>query len=189
MIDPSRTENQERINLTRACMMHVPFDGWSKQSLKLAAKDCGIDEGELSRILPRGVEEAVEIYAHLADEDMVLAFEEALSESQTAPQGMTAKIKLLILVRLEQALPHKEVVRKTFQYLRKPSRAKLSQSLFYNTIDRIWRVAGDDSTNFSFYTKRGLLGAVYSATLLYFLADNSGSMDNCSAFLLSLIHI
>ena len=75
---------------------------------------------------PRGVEEAVEIYAHLADEDMVLAFEEALSESQTAPQGMTAKIRLLILVRLEQALPHKEVVRKTLQYLRKPSRAKLS---------------------------------------------------------------
>ena len=183
MTDPSRTENQERINLTRACMMHVPFDGWSKQSLKLAAKDCGIDEGELSRILPRGVEEAVEIYAHLADEDMVLAFEEALSESQTAPQGMTAKIKLLILVRLEQALPHKEVVRKTLQYLRKPSRAKLSQSLLYNTIDRIWRVAGDDSTDFSFYTKRGLLGAVYSATLLYFLADNSGSMDNSSAFL------
>ena len=63
MIDSSRTENQERINLTRACMMHVPFDGWSKQSLELAAKDCGIDEGELSRILPRGVEEAVEIYA------------------------------------------------------------------------------------------------------------------------------
>ncbi len=52
MIDPSRTENQERINLTRACMKHVPFDGWSMQSLELAAKDCGIDESELSRILP-----------------------------------------------------------------------------------------------------------------------------------------
>jgi ubiquinone biosynthesis protein COQ9 len=183
MIDPSRTENQERINLTRACMMHVPFDGWSKQSLKLAAKDCGIDEGELSRILPRGVEEAVEIYAHLADQDMVLAFDEAMSESQTALRGMTAKIKLLILLRLEQASSHKEVVRKTLQYLRKPSRIRLSQSLLYNTIDRIWRVAGDESTDFSFYTKRGLLGAIYSATLLYFLGDNSGSMDNTSNFL------
>ena len=183
MIDSSRTENQERINLTRACMMHVPFDGWSKQSLELAAEDCGLDRTDISRILPRGVEEAVEIYAHLADEDMVLAFNEAMSESQTALKGMTAKIKLLILLRLEHASSHKEVVRKTLQYLRKPSHAKLSQSLLYNTIDRIWRVAGDHSTDFSFYTKRGLLGAVYSATLLYFLGDNSGSMDNTSAFL------
>ena len=74
MIDSSRTENQERINLTRACMMHVPFDGWTDRSLELAAKDCGIDGSDISRILPRGVEEAVEIYAHLADQDMVLAF-------------------------------------------------------------------------------------------------------------------
>ena len=183
MIDSSSTENQQRTNLIRACLMHVPFDGWSKQSLELAAKDCGISSSDIPRILPRGVEEAVEIYAHLADEDMVLAFNEAMSESKTAPQGMTAKIKLLILVRLEQASSHKEVVRKTLQYLRKPSHAKLSQSLLYNTIDRIWRVAGDDSTDLSFYTKRGLLGAIYSATLLYFLADNSGSIDNTSAFL------
>ena len=164
-------------------MMHVPFDGWSKQSLELAAEDCGIDKSDIFRVLPRGVKEAVEIYAHLADEDMVMAFNEAMSESQTALRGMTAKIKLLILLRLEQASPHKEVVRKTLQYLRKPSRIKLSQSLLYNTIDRIWRVAGDDSTDFSFYTKRGLLGAIYSATLLYFLGDNSGSMDNTSNFL------
>ncbi len=183
MIDPSRMKDPERINIIRACMVHVPFDGWSMKSLKLAAKDCAIDEGDIYRILPRGVEEAVEIYADLADEDMVSAFNEAMSKSQSAPQGMTAKIKLLVLVRLEQTSSHKEVVRKTLQYLRKPSHAKLSQTLLYNTIDRIWRVAGDDSTDFSFYTKRGLLGAIYSATLLYFLVDDSGSMDNISAFL------
>ena len=183
MTDSSRTENQKRINLTRACMLHVPFDGWSKRSLELAAEDCGIDRSDIYRILPRGVEEAVEIYAHLADEDMVLVFNELMSDRKTAVQGMTAKIKLMILLRLEQASSHKEVVRKTLQYLRKPSHAKLSQSLLYDTIDRIWRAAGDDSTDFSFYTKRGLLGAVYSATLLYFLGDNSGSMDNISDFL------
>ncbi|MDC0970771.1 COQ9 family protein [Alphaproteobacteria bacterium] len=60
---------------------------------------------------------------------------------------------------------------------------RVGEVWFGGSIDRIWRVAGDDSTDFSFYTKRGLLGAVYSATLLYFLADNSGSMDNSSAFL------
>jgi ubiquinone biosynthesis protein COQ9 len=37
----------------------------------------------------------------------------------------------------------------------------------------MWRAAGDHATDFSFYTKRATLGAVYGATMLYWLADSS----------------
>ena len=121
--------------------------------------------------------------ARLADEDMVTAFNEMMLDASVKPEGMTAKIKALVLIRLEQASPHKEVVRATLRYLRNPKQAKLGQQLLFQTIDQMWRAAGDDATDFSFYTKRGLLAAVYSATLLYFMADNTGSMDGTSAFL------
>jgi ubiquinone biosynthesis protein COQ9 len=49
---------------------------------------------------------------------------------------------------------------------------------WYRTVDAIWRAAGDTSTDFNFYTKRGLLAAVYGATVLYWLDDRS---ENCSA--------
>ena len=42
-----------------------------------------------------------------------------------------------------------------------------------NTVDAIWYAAGDSATDFNFYTKRGLLAAVYGATMLYWLDDRS----------------
>ena len=47
----------------------------------------------------------------------------------------------------------------------------------------MWRAAGQRDTNFSFYTKRGTLGAVYSATMLAWLSDNSSNIDKTVGFL------
>ena len=46
-----------------------------------------------------------------------------------------------------------------------------------------WSDAGNTDTGFSFYTRRATLAAVYSATLLAWLADNSGDMGKTVAFL------
>ena len=47
----------------------------------------------------------------------------------------------------------------------------------------MWRAAGQRDTDFSFYTKRATLAGIYSATLLAWLADNSGSMTATETFL------
>ena len=44
-------------------------------------------------------------------------------------------------------------------------------------------MAGDTSTDFSFYTKRISLAAVYSSTLLFWLNDVSSKQDETSQFL------
>ena len=55
--------------------------------------------------------------------------------------------------------------------------------LAYNTCDTIWRAAGDVSTDFNFYTKRGLLAGVVLSTTLYWLQDSSDGNQATSAFL------
>ena len=47
----------------------------------------------------------------------------------------------------------------------------------------MWRPSSHPATSFSFYTKRGSLAAVYSATVLAWLADNSGNLDGTVNFL------
>ena len=54
-----------------------------------------------------------------------------------------------------------------------PQNAALAARLLYKTVDAIWYAIGDRSTDFNFYTKRGLLAGVYSATLFYWLNDKS----------------
>ena len=51
------------------------------------------------------------------------------------------------------------------------------------TVDAIWHAAGDRSADFSWYTKRAILAAVYSATVLYWLRDTSEDDAATLAFL------
>ncbi len=45
------------------------------------------------------------------------------------------------------------------------------------TVDAIWHAAGDRSADFSWYTKRAILAAVYSSTLLYWVAAPRSEAD------------
>ena len=166
-------------DIVRAALGHVPFDGWSMATLALAAADCGHDEAVLAELFPRGELDAIALYAAIADCDMVAAFD-ALEE---APTKTHLKIRALILCRLSLAMPHKETVSKTLSYLAQPHHAALASKLLYKTSDVMWRAAGDDATDFSFYSKRATLAGVYSATLLAFLADDSSDMAKTEAFL------
>jgi ubiquinone biosynthesis protein COQ9 len=50
-------------------------------------------------------------------------------------------------------------------------------------VDAVWFAAGDMSADFSWYTKRGILAAVYTATLLYWLRDASDDNEDTLRFL------
>ena len=168
--------------LIEAVLSHIPFDGWSEASLKMAAADCGVSEAELTALSPAGVADAITAYGAYADEMMVSAFEERYQDDSLS-MPVHIKIRTLILIRLEQAAPHKEVVRRTLAVLARPQHAKLAAKMLYDTVDAMWRAAGDTSTDYNFYTKRASLSAVYSATLLAFLSDNSADMAKTEAFL------
>jgi ubiquinone biosynthesis protein COQ9 len=64
-----------------------------------------------------------------------------------------------------------------------PANLPLAARLLYRTTDAIWFAAGDRATDFSFYTKRGLLAGVYASTSLYWLDDKSRHGEATSAFL------
>ena len=55
--------------------------------------------------------------------------------------------------------------------------------LGWRTADRIWRAAGDTATDYNHYTKRATLSAVYAATMLVFLDDESEGLTDTRAFL------
>ncbi len=165
-----------------AILNHIPFDGWSAASLDAAASDCGLSEAEMHSLFPAGVADAISAYGAYADKNMVVSFQDQ-NEADIAVMPAHVKIRSLILIRLKQAAPHKEAIRRTLAALARPQHAKLASQLLYKTVDEMWRAAGDTSTDYNFYTKRATLLAVYSATLLAFLADNSADIAKTEAFL------
>ena len=77
---------------------------------------------------------------------------------------MRERIALGVKTRLDILAPHREAVRRMLAFLALPANLPLAARLLYRTIDAIWYAAGDRATDFSFYTKRGLLAGVYAST-------------------------
>ena len=167
------------IEILRASMPHVPFDGWCEATLLAGANDCGHDAEAVRTAFPRGANDAIALHSRLADQSMIDAF----LELPERPEKVHLTIRQLVLLRLEIAQPDKDAIRRAVSVLAMPVNAKLSAKLLYETVDSMWRAAGQRDTNFSFYTKRGTLAAVYSATMLAWLADNSSNLDKTVGFL------
>ena len=179
MTAPHNAIDPTAVAVMNATLLHVPFDGWSDAALASGAADAGVEQQMVSVLFPRGAIDAIALHSRLADAEMAAAFH-ALPET---PQKIHLAIRALVLLRLELAQQNKDAVRRALTMLALPAHAKISAELLYETVDAMWRAAGQTDTGFSFYTRRATLAAVYSATLLAWLADNSGDMGKTVAFL------
>lgn len=168
-----------RAEILTAALPHVVFDGWSIRALTAGAKDCGHDVVMVHRAFPGGATDAIELHSRLADEAMLAELERRDLEAMKIRERIATAVR----VRLEQNAQHREAVSRGVAFLALPPNAPLGAKCLYRTVDAMWIAAGDTSTDYNFYTKRGLLAGVYSSTLMYWLNDKSDGFENTWAFL------
>ena len=158
--------------ILQAALRAVPFDGWSAQTLDQAVeaiKATGIDTAQARSAFPGGAKQLLSFFMAEADRDMV-----AEAAARGLHQGpVRQRIGGIIRLRLEILAPHREAIRRALALQLLPGKAPNAIVGLYRTVDAIWRAAGDDSVDFNFYSKRAILAAVYSATLLRWLDDAS----------------
>ncbi len=180
-MDRTAIETAQRAILA-AALPHVAFDGWVERALAAGAREAGFDAAEVARFFPRGPLDAVRLMSEDADRAMADAMAAAIAAADP-PLGLSAKIATGVRARLEAAAAHKEAVRRALILLALPQNAPLSLRLLYRTIDTLWHAAGDTSTDFNFYSKRAILAAIYSATVIFWLNDRSPGAAETWAFL------
>lgn len=178
-MDAQVDERAERDAIIAALLPNVPFDGWSAAALRAAARQQGIDEAEVAALFPRGPIDAVVWFSHWADRLTM----ETLAAQPIEGLRLSERVALGVRTRLALLAPHREAVRRAATLLSLPIHAPLGLRLLYDTVDALWYAAGDAATDFSFYTKRGLLAAVYAATTFYWLDDRSEGGSATEAFL------
>lgn len=170
----------ERDTVVEALLAHVPFDGWTETALKRALADAGHDSRDAPLLFSSGAVEMIEAWCDLADRRME---EKALAEEGFADLRLAARVRRLIVIRLEQQRWHREAIRRALAVLALPPHAAVATRIMVRTADSIWHAAGDCATDFSWYTKRASLAAIYGATLLFWLRDISDDTEPTLAFL------
>ncbi len=173
------TLDDRRDQLVLALLPHAAFDGWSGRGLAAAAADAGLDATLPARLFPAGGIDAIAHFVALADRLMAAD----LANRDLAGLRVPERITTAIRVRLERWAPHREAIRRAFALLALPPHLPLAARLTWGTADAIWRAAGDSSHDFSWYTRRSSLAAIYGATVLYWLDDASGDNAESLAFL------
>lgn len=176
MKSPFAEREQER--LIAAMLPDVAFDGWSRAALRHAARRSGVPAQEGLALFPRGAADMVAAFSRWADRRML----ERLAAAP-APASLSARIALALRLRFEVLAPWREAVRHSLAVLALPHNAPLGLRLLYETVDAMWRGAGDGATDFSFYTKRATLAAIQVAATLFWLDDRSPDFADTVAFI------
>jgi ubiquinone biosynthesis protein COQ9 len=165
-----------RPQLVAAMLPNVAFDGWTALARDAAADAAGVDRDIAAMALPDAAA-MVEAYIAHADAAMVAAM------ADCAGLKVRDRIRLALRSRLAAATPDREAVRRALAVLAQPQNAGLAARSLWHTADAMWRAAGDTATDFNHYSKRAILGAVYSASLLYWLDDDSDDHEATWAFI------
>lgn len=170
--------DEDTAALIDAVAQNAGFDGWTETSLRMALTGLGRNPDSAPLLFPGGRGEMIETYFTLGDERMV-----ATQRGQMPDSGLTARVRAAVLARFALMDGEKEAVRRAMAWLILPVYAPRMARILAHMADSVWFAAGDKSTDMSWYSKRAMLGAILSATLLYWLSDHSLESEKTAAFL------
>ena len=180
MIEPSdMTLDELRVALAPLIPANAVFDGWSDKALAMAAAELGVPPERARLAFPGGAMEMVDAWFDAIDRAMAKAWPLERIEQLKIRE----RIRDLVLYRIEVINPHKEALRRAFAIMAQPQNAMMAARLAWRAADRMWRIAGDTSTDFNHYSKRGILSALYTSTMLVFLDDDSEGLVETKGFL------
>jgi ubiquinone biosynthesis protein COQ9 len=170
---------EARALILAAALPNAPFDGWTERTLTAAAAAAGVDPALAKLTFPRG---AVDLALAFHDDgDARLAQE--LATAPLAQMRVRERVAFAVRRRLELVERHREAVRRGATLLALPIHAADGARALWRTADTIWTALGDDSQDGNWYSKRAILAAVYSSTVLYWLGDESEGRRATWAFL------
>jgi ubiquinone biosynthesis protein COQ9 len=172
---PERSD--ERDAAIDAMLPNVPFDGWTTRALRRGLSDSGLSPDDADMLFPGGAADMIEAFCDLADRRM-----EQDAATLTATR-VSDRVRAIIEQRLARNRPNKETIRRAIAVLALPRNVRLGAVCTARTVDAIWHAAGDTASDFSWYTRRFTLAAVYSATILFWLRDSSEDGAATLAFL------
>lgn len=153
----------------------TPFPGWDLNALYPHVSN-KLSRLEFDLLFPHGTESLISEYQchlHSLLKASILIIPENL--------GVTAKIRWLIRTHFENIIAHSDAEHAAIAALYHPSIAIHAPAYVGQLTDIIWRAAGDTSTDMNYYTKRGTLGVIYIATLMYWHVSNA-SIDDIMRF-------
>lgn len=170
---------KEKRALLKAALPDAIFDGFTDGLVAKAAQSAGLTEHQAVLAFPDGGIDLAVFFIREGTRTM----KTQLAALDLPSMKIRARITIAVLTRLEVDTKHREAARRAFNLLASPRHAPQAAYLLGETVDAMWRAAGDTSTDGNFYSKRAILSGVYTSTRLKWFNDDSVEIKQTKAFL------
>ena len=157
----------------------VPKFGWSRDTLLGSAKKLKVTTSILAKEFP-GFEADILKFIISQNNQKVEKLYQSFNHDRLR---MRDRVKTLLELKFETNQYLKDTLPEILKNLLRPGNIIGSLKLLNQNSDFIWKLAGDTSNDFSYYSKRGLLSIVYLSTLIYWLNDSSYKMIGTKSFI------
>lgn len=173
------TLDEVRAYLAPHLAAQAAFDGWNETAVLAAAEVAGVD-ADLARLsFNAGPVDMIDAWFAAVDRQMAAKY----SAEELGEMKIRQRIKALVEARLEALEADREGLRRALAILAAPPHIRKAAKMGWRAADKMWRLAGDTTTDYNHYTKRALLSGVYGSTISVFLDDESEDFANSRAFL------
>ena len=160
-----------RIKFLKAASLQAKYFGWNNEMLARVERSLKLSPGYCMMLFPNGIKGVVTAFEDFLDRQM-----EANCKLQSA--RVRDKITHAIITRLKG----KNKDTKLIEFYKRPSHLALFISNAWKTVDKIWYLAGDNSIDFNYYSKRALLFPIYKAALRHYATDFSDDSISTKTF-------
>jgi len=143
-------------------------DGWNDQLFLNYSKISKFSNEEINALFPAGYQTLIDMYL----EEINLKMTKNSKKINLIRLRTHERVRELVKLRLKIMLKEKILIKKTFIHLLLPFNHKIAYKNLYRTVDQIWFLAGDNSTDFNFYSKRAILATIYTSTISHFINND-----------------
>lgn len=158
----------------------VPFHGWTDRVFSVVEKKLGLQKNYSIMLFPGGIKEIVTLFEEQLDASMKAQCHELFADKKIRVRD---KIKQAVWLRLVGSKVNRAAFAALVKFYYNPMNYNVALKNLWKTVDEIWYLAGDEATDFNYYSKRFLLFSIYKATILYYISDNSADSKATEDFL------
>ncbi|XP_071518869.1 ubiquinone biosynthesis protein COQ9, mitochondrial-like isoform X3 [Panulirus ornatus] len=185
--DDGTEEGEENLRhqILEASLPFVHSYGWSQDAIAQGAETLGYSSMAHGMFSSGGVE-LVNHFYRMCNIQLDESLKERVKEIEENPEkktGTTDFIASAVEERLRMNIEYIDSWHRALALHASPSNAPEALRNIGTLVDHIWYHAGDRSYDFNWYTKRGILAAVYKSSELCMLQDKSEDFHDTWAFL------
>lgn len=179
------SEEQIQHRILTAALEFVPDHGWTAEAIAEGAQSLGLSSAAASMFGSDGSELILHFVTQCnARLNHVLEEEQKLVQLGQAEKRKTDQfLRDAVETRLRMLIPYIEHWPRALSILLLPQNIPPSLSLLTSMVDDMWHYAGDQSTDFNWYTRRAVLAGIYNTTELVMMQDSSPDFEDTWRFL------